>query len=254
MPVCPECSLGVPSSFLNCPDCGGDLRVLEIEIELEPLPESVTEVEVIEPELDEAPEPEPEIVVAALEPEPEPEPEPELPVAPVLEAPAEPKAKRTSRKPTERKRRPKTAPDSAPDRRRPPTEPSVVHLALAPEVVAEPESYEVPPDVAELFGEEIGTLREVAGFGSHSRAISVHASAFVVEDDEAIPFDDIEGANLTKVRFDLYRELTITLRDGTFRTLRWLPEYNDDHRTVPILRQALGERLSSFNASVTTDR
>jgi hypothetical protein len=217
MPVCPECYLGVPSSFLNCPDCGGDLRLREIEIELEPLPDAVNEIEILEPE----PEPEP-----APAPEPEPAPVP------------------SNRPPkTEQKKRSRTKPKSRHGERRPAA--TVVRLAVVPEA-ERPAQTEPEPEPLPAFGELIGVLEEVAGFGQRSSTVAFHEDA-VVAANEVVPLDAIESASLTKIRFELYRELTLTLKNGSIRTLRWLPEYNDDLETVPLLREALGERLTSFS-------
>jgi hypothetical protein len=240
MPVCPECYLGVPSSFLNCPDCGGDLRVLEIEMELEPLPDSVDEIEILEPE------PEPEVVVEH-QPEPDPEPEPDADPEPVAPPPV-PKV----RPKTEKKKRSGTKPKSRPAKegRRPAA--TVIHLTVAPEPEPPAPAPAPEPEPVPIFGELIGVLDEVAGFGQRACSVAFHEDA-VVAGNEVVPIDAIDSASLTKIRFDLYRELTLTLKNGSTRTLRWLPEYNDDLDSVPLLREALGNRLTSFSATVKAE-
>lgn len=64
--------------------------------------------------------------------------------------------------------------------------------------------------------------------------------------NELIPVDSIEKAELKKTKARLYRELQLTLTDGSTKSYGWQPGHNKDKATVPLLRSALGPRLRSF--------
>jgi hypothetical protein len=61
-----------------------------------------------------------------------------------------------------------------------------------------------------------------------------------------IPITSIARATLTRTKMRLYRELVLTLSDGSTETFSWQPGHNKDKLTVPLLRSALGPRLESF--------
>lgn len=280
MPICPECNLGLPYTYTACPDCGGSLHTPD-SVDRDDAPDILALLEVEpEPEPDPEPEPEPEpkpvrepkrrpterrrtrnerntgaprarpsprvraprrerketvrtVQSEATElevvEEPEPQPEPLLHV--VAEPEPEPNPVEIAKVRT--KRKPKTKPEPAPI-----LEAARTEVAIS--IVVEVDTSDV------TYGQELGTLREVAGFGSRARTVTVCETALVATRDEVIVVESIETATLKKTRLDLYRELVVTRKDGAKTTMRWLPEHNDDHIAVPLLRSALGERLSSF--------
>jgi hypothetical protein len=250
VPVCPSCNFGLPWTYTTCPDCGGDVRKFE---------ERDEDLGVVaSPDIDGEDDDEDAVDVtvglarvAEVTPDVADEP-PIEDVSVVVEAtnPAR-KAKKTSR--TKRNR--PAASRSRPARRgraqqvRPPKL-EVVRDAAVLEPEREPEAIVPSLEPAEIdvaaFGEQLGAVEEVAGFIARAVDVGVFEKGFVPEEGEPIAFDEIAAAGLRKTRLDLYRELTLTLVDGTMRTLRWLPEYNDDPGTIAILRKVLGERLRSF--------
>ena len=211
MPVCPSCHLGIPWTYTTCPDCGGDLWVSSDEGDEDDHLQ-------IAAAIDTPDEREPEVSVDIVVPDEPPEPEPE----PVVVAAPPPRTRK-------RKRKPRAKP---------------VELVVVQDREPEPDI-----DVEVSFGPRLGELEEVAGIGEQAVHVIVCESAFVPESGEPIEMSSIGSAVLRKTRLDLYRELTFELSGGATLTIRWLPEYNDDPSTVPVLRAALGDRLRSFEAS-----
>jgi hypothetical protein len=60
-----------------------------------------------------------------------------------------------------------------------------------------------------------------------------------------ISLDAVTQATLSKTKVGLYRELALTLADGSTVTYSWQPAHNGDDATVPLLWSALGPRLTS---------
>jgi hypothetical protein len=57
--------------------------------------------------------------------------------------------------------------------------------------------------------------------------------------------NDVESATLKKTKMRLYRELELTMSDGSKVSWSWQPGHNKDKVTTPLLERALGELLAS---------
>ncbi len=231
MPVCPSCHLGLPWTYSTCPDCGGDLWVASEGDEDDHIEVAAAM------QIEDEPEVAVEILVADDPDEPDEADEPEI--APVPRA----------RKPERKRKTPSSRPKTKRTKPVRPPEPPARELVVVPPPAGSDREAEI--DVEITFGVRLGDLDQVAGIAENSMRVIVCESAFVPEEAEPIEIASIGSAVLRKTRADLYRELTLELTGGATVTFRWLPEYNDDPTTVPVLRAALGDRLRSFELAAS---
>ena len=92
-----------------------------------------------------------------------------------------------------------------------------------------------------------GVMRREAKRRADKKGSDVDPAALAEAHDKnrLIPIDSIDRASFKKTKMRLYRELTLTLTDGSTETFSWQPGHNKDKMTVPLLRSALGPRLEA---------
>jgi hypothetical protein len=77
-------------------------------------------------------------------------------------------------------------------------------------------------------------------------SIDPQALADAHSKNRLIPMEDINKVSLKKTKMRMYRELSLTLADGSTENFSWQPGHNKDKVTVPMLRSAFGPRLESL--------
>lgn len=96
------------------------------------------------------------------------------------------------------------------------------------------------------LGASAGKRRAKSKDAAAAGSVDPDQLASAHKENELIPFEAIANARLERTKMRLYRQLSLTLRNGTTKTFKWQPGHNKDKATVPMLKRALGDRLATF--------
>jgi hypothetical protein len=99
--------------------------------------------------------------------------------------------------------------------------------------------------VAGSIGAELGKRGDKAKAEGRASGSDPEALAGEHDENELIRVSDVAAATFKKTKLGLYRELTLTMKDGSVKSVSWQPGHNKDKVTRPLLQRALGNLLES---------